>query len=83
MWSRVEIEEILKAEFDLAKSRYESARAEVAQVGNEVPSELPLERIENASRDETAARQAFTAALQRFNDFILRGEIPDDLSERE
>jgi hypothetical protein len=86
MLSRVEIEEILRAELERARSQRESAKEEFARVCNDIPSGLPhpdgTQRILNASREQTAAQEAFAAALQRFNAFILRGEIPDHLAEK-
>jgi len=83
MRSREEIEEILRAELERARSRCKGARAEFTRVCNDIPSGIPhpdgTQRILNASREQTAAQEAFAAALKRFNAFILRGEIPDDL----
>lgn len=84
MGSRLEIEEILRAELDFAKSRHESTRAEFARVCNDIPSGLPhpdgTQRILNASRAQASAQAAYAAALKRFNDFILTGKIPDHLA---
>jgi hypothetical protein len=83
MRSRQEIEEILRAELESARLRRQSAKEEFTRVCNEIPSGLPHPdgtlRILNASREKAAAQEAFAAALQRFNAFILKGEIPDDL----
>jgi hypothetical protein len=84
MRSRVEIEEILRAELEQAKSRHESARDEFTRVCGDIPSGLPHPdgalRIKNARREQTAAQEAFADAVRRFNAFILRGEIPDQLA---
>jgi hypothetical protein len=86
MLSRYEIEEILKAELVLAKSRHEAAKAYFALVCRDTPSGLPYpdgsQRIINAGRDRTAAQEAFSTALKRFNDFILHGKIPEHLIGR-
>ena len=86
MRSWEEIEEILRAELERARSRCESARAEFTRVCNDIPSGIPhrdgTQRILNASLEQTVAQEAFAAALKRFNAFILREEIPDDLAAR-
>jgi len=83
MPSHEQIEEILKADLEHAKSRYDSAKREFMRICNDIPSGLPhpdgTQRIQNARRDQTAAKEAFSAALRRFNAFILRGKIPIDL----
>jgi hypothetical protein len=78
-----EIEEFLRAEVERAKSRYEIAKAEFTRVCTDIPSGLPhpdgTQRLHNAARDQRVSRDAFQAALDRFNDFVLRGKIPDAL----
>jgi hypothetical protein len=84
MRSHAEIEEVLKAKLDLAKSRYEYAKGEFTRVSRDLPSGLPhpdgTQRIQNARREQTAAHEAFKAALRQFDAFILKGEIPDHLA---
>jgi hypothetical protein len=80
---RTEVEVYLRTELERTKSRYELARAEFTFVTTDIPSGLPqpdgTQRIHNMARDVRASRAAFQTALTRFNDFVLRGKIPDDL----
>jgi hypothetical protein len=80
-----EIEQLLRMEGEQAKSLYEIAKAEFVRVSTDIPSGLPspdsAQRIHNPARDQRAARNAFQAALDRFNDFVLRGKIPDALMQ--
>ena len=77
-----EIEEHLLSEVQRTQSEYQLARARVHIHDYRIPSGLPqpdaTQRIHNMSRLH-ASREAFQTALNRFNDFILRGKIPDDL----
>jgi hypothetical protein len=58
-----------------------------AEVFNEtmrqIPSGLPApdgrQRIHNASRDYSSAREKHIKALTRLNRFILNGVVPEDL----
>jgi hypothetical protein len=82
-----EIEDYLYAEVKRRKSLYEIAKTEFRRICTDVPSGLPqpdgTQRIHNAARDHRASREAFQTALNRFNDFILRRKIPDDLEDKE
>ena len=86
MLSRFEIEDLLKAELVVAKSRHEAARINFASICSETPSVLPqpdgTHRVINAGRERSAAQADFMAALKRFNDFILHGKVPDHLAGR-
>jgi hypothetical protein len=86
MRNRQEIETILKADLDLARLAYESARLEFSVVMSDIPSGLPQPdgtgRIRNAGVCYNAAVQAYTAALREFNAFITFGEIPERLNDR-
>ena len=77
------VEELLRDDLERARLQYEIAKAEFMHVCSDVPSGLPqpdgTQRIKNAARDQRASREAFQVAVNRFNDFILRGKIPDDL----
>jgi hypothetical protein len=83
MKSRMEIEEILKKELEVADSLYKLARAEFMRVCSDIPSGLPqpdgTQRIQNAGRSQRAAQEAYAAALRRFNGFIVKGELPEEL----
>jgi hypothetical protein len=55
-------------------------------VCSDIPSGLPqpdgTQRIKNAARDQRASREAFQVAVNRFNDFILRGESQTTCSKK-
>jgi hypothetical protein len=78
-----EIEDHLHGEVKRTQSEYQLVRAEFTLVIADIPSGLPqpdgTQRIHNTARDLRASREAFQTALDRFNNFILRGKIPDDL----
>jgi hypothetical protein len=80
---REEIEDHLHGEVKRTRSQYELALAEFTLVITDIPSGLPqpdgTQGIHNTARNLRASREAFQMALNRFNDFILRGKIPDDL----
>lgn len=84
MQSRLDIEDFLRIELETAKSRYQRATAEFTQVSEVVRDGLSrpggTQRIQSAALEQATAKKAFVAALGRFNDFVLRGELPD--SER-
>jgi hypothetical protein len=86
MRNRQEIETILKADLDLARLTYESARVEFSVVMSDIPSGLPQPdgtiRIRNAGALYNAAVQAYTEALREFNAFITEGVVPVRLNER-
>jgi hypothetical protein len=74
---------VVRDELEQARLRYEIARAEFTHVCTDIPSGLPqpdeTQRLKNAARDQRTSREAFQLAVNRFNDFILRGKTPDDL----
>jgi hypothetical protein len=74
---------ILTRELEQAKFWAESAATEFNAVISDVPSFIPppdgAQRIHNASRKLTEARQAMMKAHTRLNDFIERGIVPEDL----
>ncbi len=70
---------------ELAKA---TAQAKIASdkfdaILQEVPSGLPhpdgTQRIHNASRQYSVARQDVMIAMQRLNNFVVHGVVPDDL----
>ena len=75
-----EVADRLRAELQRAESQYKLSQAEFSFVLSDIPSGLPqpdgTQRIHNAARDYHTSREAFQTALDRFNDFILRGKIP-------
>ena len=79
--------EILRAEVDLASANYIKAKEDFWRISADVPTGFPhpdgIQRIENASRSQTAAMIAYTGALRRFNEFLLNGTIPEDVQKRD
>ena len=73
----------LKREVALATERADAANAAFHALMRDVPSNLPqpdgTQRMQNASRELTVARQAMTEATLRLNDFLHDGTIPEDL----
>lgn len=68
-----------------AKARMDEAAGTFLAIMNEVPSGLPHPdgslRIQNASRDLSAARLAYVAASRALTDYSIRGIVPDDLKK--
>ena len=73
----------LKREVAMATERADAATAAFHALMRDVPSNLPqsdgTQRMQNASRELTVARQAMTEATLRLNDFLQHGTIPEDL----
>lgn len=78
------IEARLHAELADARTAYERAKTEAAKL-HEVSHDLGLNEADgraamlNATHLESHALERFSAALQAFNDFVLRRKIPRDL----
>ena len=68
-----------------AKERAHAASDAFEAIVADVPSGLPhpdgTQRIHNASRKLSAARQEMMRAHQRLHDFLSRGIIPEDLKK--
>ena len=77
------IENILGAELKRAKALYKQELADFTKVTREVPSAIPypdnVTRIRRAAERHNHAIDAYIVALRRFNDYTIRGIIPDDL----
>jgi hypothetical protein len=73
----------LVQELSEATARAESASETFNAVMGNVPSGIPhpdgVQRLHNASREMSNARQDLTKAHHRLNEFIERGTIPEDL----
>ena len=68
-----------------ATARADAARESFNVVMSDVPSALPhpdgTQRIQNASRELSAARKDAMRAHTRLNDFVSRGIIPENLKQ--
>lgn len=73
----------LHQEVAVAAERAEAANLAFHALMRDIPSSVPhpdsSQRLHNASRELTIARQAMTEATLRLNDFLHRGTIPEDL----
>ncbi len=73
----------LQRDVALATERAEAANAAFHALVRDIPSNAPhpdgSQRLHNASRELTIARQAMMEATLRLNDFLNRGTIPEDL----
>jgi hypothetical protein len=80
MPSRLDIEAILYGEIGRTRIMLDKARADFNEAVSEVPSSLPhpdgTQRIVNARRSESLARENYMAALGEFSLFIQSGTIP-------
>ena len=74
---------ILHKEVALTTERAEAANATFHALLRDIPSNVPhpdgSQRLHNASRELTIARQTMMEATLRLNDFLNRGTIPEDL----
>jgi hypothetical protein len=73
----------LTREVAAATERADAANAAFHALMRDIPSHVPhpdgSQRLHNASRELTAARQAMMEATLRLNDFLNHGTIPEDL----
>lgn len=84
--------DILKILSDLRSERSQiedaiivSATEAYFAIVGEVPSSLyqdGVQRIHNASAEQSAARKQLMKAHNRFNDFLSRGIVPEDLKQQ-
>jgi hypothetical protein len=80
-----QIRMILKNELAQAMERSLQASDAFLKITTEVPSGLPhpdgIQRIHNASRDLSKAREDMAVAHRRLNDYLTRGIVPEDLRQ--
>jgi hypothetical protein len=72
------VEFILKRKVDIATQEHHRAKVELWHLCSAPNSTQPQE-LRESERRQAIAREALELALKRFNDFILRGTIPDEL----
>jgi hypothetical protein len=74
----------LQWEVSSATERADAANAVFHALMRDSPSDMPhpdgSQRLHDASRELTAARQAMMEATLRLNDFLNHGTIPEDLT---
>ena len=77
------IEEILRGKLERSRTAYEAKAANFQKVIEDVPSGIPYldstTRIRNAAESHNRTLAEYQSALERFNDFVIRRIIPDDL----
>ena len=77
------IEEILRGKLERSRTAYEAETANFQKVIEDVPSGIPYldstTRIRNAAESHNRTLAEYQSALERFNDFVIRRIIPDDL----
>lgn len=75
--------EILRAEVERTRVEYTGAKRDFQLLSTDIPSGLPhpdgMQRIQNASRAQSFAMEAYEKALKRLNRFLISGTIPEDL----
>ena len=83
MRSRQEIERILSAEIEKARQRQKEAGLTFRQIAVDIPSLLPAPdgslRIQQAGSEYRSALDDLRKALNRYNDFVAKGIVPDDV----
>jgi hypothetical protein len=84
MTRRDEIERILHDDLERARAFYDSETAQFRAATNSMTASNEADpdgtpNIRAAGTERRAALEAYSAALKRFNNFIMRGVVPDDL----
>ncbi len=83
MRSREEIERILSSEIKAAGQRQKEAGMRLRQVAADIPSMIPAPdgslRIHLAGVEYRAALEDLRKALSRFDDFMVKGIVPEDV----
>lgn len=78
-----QIVEMLRAEVDRTHAEYDRVKQDFRLLSADVPSGLPhpdgIQRIQNASRAQSFAMDAYETALKRLNRFLISGTVPEDL----
>jgi hypothetical protein len=79
--TRFEIAERLKADLDNAHAVHALASAEFTQLIKHLPSGIPQVdgQLKQLGRASTVALQCYMAALRRYSDFVLDGDVPEEL----
>ena len=79
------IVEILRAEVERTHAEYDRVKQDFRLVSADIPSGLPypdgMQRIQNVSRAQSFAMDAYEAALKRLNRFLISGTVPEDLGK--
>ena len=80
------VTQILQDDVTRAKQQLDDANRAFDDVIREVPSMLPhpdgVQRIQNVSRDLALSHDKLNEAVERLNNFMLHGTIPQDLQSK-
>jgi hypothetical protein len=80
-----DVERILAEKLRLAQMAFETAKATFNHAMADVPSDLPhpdgMQRLKNVGFYYRDALNTYAVAMQNFNDFVLKGTVPDSLKE--
>jgi hypothetical protein len=84
MIQRAEIERILHDELERARALYDSETTDFRVATKDmIPADANYPdltaTIRTAGTDRRSALQAYSLALKRFNDFVVKGVVPEDL----
>lgn len=75
----------LNRESTAARLEWERATESFDALVQEVPSGLPhpdgVQRVHNASRELSLAREKFTTSTRRIGKFIVHREVPEDMKK--
>ena len=77
------IERLLHAELERTQTAYQTELKKFSSITQDIPSGIPhpdgLMRIEQAGNSYHRALADYMRALKRFNDFVVKRIVPDDL----
>ncbi len=81
---RAQVEKILHDEVERARALYDSETTDFHVATKDmIPSDANYpdltKAIRTAGDERRSALQAYTLALERFTNFVVRGVVPDDL----
>ena len=84
---RERILSILHQDLRIAREKRDQASAHFNDIMGQIPSGVPYpdnqDRIRRASRDYTRAQEVLTAATVRLNAYLIDGEVPPGLEDRQ
>jgi hypothetical protein len=87
MLNREQIESILLAELDEAREKHRRSAENLRAITSEIPTCIPSPdgalRIKKAGEEHRCAFEALRKALERWNVFIVHGNVPDDFRRTE
>lgn len=86
MGGHEQIEQLLLAELNDARTAYEGTKKAFSKVVANTPSgsvnSLEMARVNHSAEPALVAMQSYMKALSEFSDFVLYGTVPDRLKGR-